>query len=445
MKKGLISYVEPGSAAYEGGILPGDCLIKVNGHKIRDIFDYRYYTTEENISLELIDQEGETYIVDIEKDEDEDPGIVFSEPLIDADRGCANNCIFCFIDQLPSGMRDTLYFKDDDTRLSFLTGNYVTLTNIGYAELNRLVRYRLSPINVSIHTTNPELRCRMLRHKGAGDILKKIDVLRKGCITVNAQIVVCPGVNDGAELERTLTDLLEFDDCIASVSLVPVGLTKHREGLTSLRLPTKEESGRTIDIAEKYRQISLKKNGTGFVYPADEFYIYAGRPIPEYDFYDDFPQLENGVGMLRLLDFQVCEYISANKKKIIKKLGKDWSRHVDIALGVAAYDFISNLCRYVESEFPGLHICLHKIINDFFGHTVTVSGLITGGDLIKQLKGNLSSDKLLITENMLRSGETVFLDDVTVEEAENSLGVKITAVSDSGGAFVDALLGIDNN
>ena len=443
MKKGLISYVEPGSAAYEGGILPGDCLIKVNGHKIRDIFDYRYYTTEENISLELIDQDGEPYIVDIEKDADEDPGITFSEPLIDKDRGCANNCIFCFIDQLPPGMRETLYFKDDDTRLSFLTGNYVTLTNIGYAELDRLVKYRLSPINVSIHTTNPVLRCSMLRHKGAGDILKKIDVLRKGCITVNAQVVVCPGINDGSELERTISDLLKYDDCIASVSLVPVGLTKFRDGLTSLRLPNKEESAQIIDIAEKYRQISINKNGTGFVYPADEFYIYAGRDIPDYSFYDDFPQLENGVGMLRLLDFQVCEYISANKKKITKKLGKEYRHSVDLACGVAAFEFIRNICVYIESVFPGLSVNVHRIVNDFFGHTVTVSGLITGGDLISQMKGNLSSDELLITENMLRSGETVFLDDVDVKDVEDSLGVRLTAVPDSGSAFVRAVLGLD--
>lgn len=443
MKKGLISYVEPGSAAYEGGILPGDCLIKVNGHKIRDIFDYRYYTTEENISLELIDAEGEPYIVDIEKDADEDPGIAFAEPMIDADRGCANNCIFCFIDQMPPGMRDTLYFKDDDTRLSFLTGNYVTLTNIGYAELNRLVKYRLSPINVSVHTTNPELRCSMLKHKGAGDVLKKIDVLRKGCITVNAQIVLCPGYNDGKELERTLSDLLSFSDCVASVSIVPVGLTKYREGLTKLRLPTKEEAEAVIDTAEKFRKLAIEKNGTGFVYPSDEFFIYAGRDIPDYSFYDEFPQLENGVGMLRLLDFQVCEYIQANKKRILKKTGKDYCRSVDVATGVAAFEFIKNLCRYTEAAFPGLTVNVHCIDNDFFGHTITVAGLITGGDLTAQLSGKLLSNELLITHNMLRNGETVFLDNIDLAEAEKRLGVKITAVPDSGDGFVKALLGLE--
>ena len=443
MKKGLISYVEPGSAAYEGGILPGDCLIKVNGHKIRDIFDYRYYTTEENISLELIDAEGEPYIVDIEKDADEDPGIAFAEPMIDADRGCANNCIFCFIDQMPPGMRDTLYFKDDDTRLSFLTGNYVTLTNIGYAELNRLVKYRLSPINVSVHTTNPELRCNMLKHKGAGDVLKKIDVLRKGCITVNAQIVLCPGYNDGKELERTLSDLLSFSDCVASVSIVPVGLTKYREGLTKLRLPTKEEAEAVIDTAEKFRKLAIEKNGTGFVYPSDEFFIYAGRDIPDYSFYDEFPQLENGVGMLRLLDFQVCEYIQANKKRILKKTGKDYCRSVDVATGVAAFEFIKNLCRYTEAAFPGLTVNVHCIDNDFFGHTITVAGLITGGDLTAQLSGKLRSSELLITHNMLRNGETVFLDNIDLAEAEKRLGVKITAVPDSGDGFVKALLGLE--
>ena len=443
MKKGLISYVEPGSAAYEGGILPGDCLIKVNGHKIRDIFDYRYYTTEENISLELIDAEGEPYIVDIEKDADEDPGIAFDEPMIDADRGCANNCIFCFIDQMPPGMRDTLYFKDDDTRLSFLTGNYVTLTNIGYAELNRLVKYRLSPINVSVHTTNPELRCSMLKHKGAGDVLKKIDVLRKGCITVNAQIVLCPGYNDGKELERTLSDLLSFSDCVASVSVVPVGLTKYREGLTKLRLPTKEEAEAVIDTAEKFRKLAIEKNGTGFVYPSDEFFIYAGRDIPDYSFYDEFPQLENGVGMLRLLDFQVCEYIQANKKRILKQTGKDYRRSVDVATGVAAFEFIKNLSRYTEAAFPGLTVNVQRIDNDFFGHTITVAGLITGGDLTAQLSGKLRSSELLITHNMLRNGETVFLDNIDLAEAEKRLGVKITAVPDSGDGFVKALLGLE--
>ena len=442
MKKGLISYVEPGSAAYEGGILPGDSLIKVNGHKIKDIFDYRYYTTEENVSLELIDSEGEPYIVDIEKDAEEDPGITFSEPLIDADRGCVNNCIFCFIDQMPPGMRDTLYFKDDDTRLSFLTGNYVTLTNIGYSELDRLVKYRLSPINVSVHSTNPQLRCKMLKHKGAGDILKKLDVLRKGCITVNAQIVLCPGYNDGPELERTLKDLLEFDECVASVSVVPVGLTKYREDLTPLRLPTKEEAAETIDIIERFRKLSLEKNGTGFVYPADEFYIYAGRKIPDNDFYDDYPQLENGVGMLRLLDCQVCEYIQANKNKIAKKLGKNYARNVDLATGVAAYKFIDNICRYIENEFPGLHVNTHMVVNDFFGHSITVAGLITGQDLIAQLKGNVSSNELLITENMLRSGETVFLDDMKTSDVETALGVEIKPVPDDGKTFVDMLLGL---
>ncbi len=441
MKKGLISYVEPGSAAYEGGILPGDCLLKVNGHTIKDIFDYRFYTAEENVSLKLMDPDGEEYIVDIEKDPEEDPGLVFAEPLIDKDRGCNNNCVFCFIDQMPKGMRDTLYFKDDDTRLSFLTGNYVTLTNVSLSELNRLVKYRLSPINVSVHTTNPELRCSMLRHKGAGNIMDKLDVLRKGCITVNAQIVLCPGYNDGAELERTIADLLTMSDCVASVSVVPVGLTKFRDGLEALRLPTKEEAAEVIECIGRYQEIALKKTGTRFVYPADEFYIYAGMPIPDNDFYDGYPQLENGVGMLRLLDFQVCEYIQKNRKKLHKKLGDGFSRVVDVATGVAAYDFIGNLCRYVENEFPGLKTNVHCIENDFFGHTITVSGLLTGVDLKQQLSGKITSGELLITENMLRSGEDVFLDDMHISDLEDLLGIRITAVPDSGEAFVKALLG----
>ena len=442
MKKGLISYVEPGSAAYEGGILPGDCLLAVNGRKIKDIFDYRYYTSEESVSLRLEDADGEEYIVDIEKDPDEDLGISFAEPLIDADRGCCNNCVFCFIDQMPPGMRETLYFKDDDTRLSFLTGNYVTLTNIGYAELNRLVKYRLSPINVSVHTTNPSLRCQMLRHKGAGDILKKLDVLRKGCITVNAQIVLCPGLNDGAELERTLGDLLDFSECVASVSVVPVGLTRFREGLPELRLPTKADAEAVLETVARFQKLALEKAGTRFVYAADEFYIYAGRELPEYEEYEEFPQLENGVGMLRLLDFQVCEFIRSDGRRLRKRLGNAFKRSVDVATGVAAYDFIEKLCRYVEREFPGLEVRVHRIVNDFFGHTVTVSGLITGGDLVAQLEGRLLSGEVLITDNMLRSGETVFLDDLTMEAAADKLNVTITPVPDSGSAFVKALLGV---
>ncbi len=441
MKKGLISYVEPGSAAYEGGILPGDCLLEVNGHKIRDIFDYRYYSTEEFVTLLLRDSDGEEYAVDIEKDQDEDIGLTFAEPLIDADRGCCNNCIFCFIDQMPPGMRETLYFKDDDTRLSFLTGNYVTLTNIGRNELHRLVKYRLSPINISVHSTNPKLRCEMLRHKGAGDIMSKIGILQKGCITVNAQIVLCPGYNDGEELERTISDLLSVSDCVASVSVVPVGITKYRDNLTPLRLPTKEEAVGVIDTVRRFQQKAIGQCGTRFVYAADEFYIYAGISVPEYDEYDDFPQLENGVGMLRLLDFQVCEYIQANKSRLLAKTGDNFSRKVDLATGAAAYDFIKKLCGYIENVFKGLETRVHLIRNDFFGETITVAGLITGGDLIKQLKGSLISDTLLITENMLRAGENVFLDDVTAEQAESELHTHITAVPNTGSEFVKAILG----
>ena len=438
----MISSIDPGSAAYEGGVLPGDCLLSVNGHRIKDIFDYRYFTSEESVSLELQSPDGGIYILDIDKDPDEDLGIHFEIPMIEPDRGCANNCIFCFIDQLPGGLRDTLYFKDDDTRLSFLTGNYVTLTNISYRELERLVRYRLSPINVSVHTTDPELRCRMLRHKGAGDIMNKLEVLRKGCITVNAQIVLCPGYNDGEALKRTLTDLLSICDCVASVCIVPVGITRYREGLAPMRLPTKEEAADLIHTLERVQKEALPKAGTRFVYAADEFYIYAGLPIPSYEEYDEFPQLENGVGMLRLLDHEVCRYIASKGRRLKKALGEGFERTVDVATGMAAYSFLKNLIQYVMDSFPGLRVNVHAVKNDFFGETITVSGLLTGHDLIKGLAGQLGSDQLLITENMLRAGEDVFLDDLHVPDVEKALNIKITPVGSSGKNFVDSLLGL---
>ncbi|MBR5281090.1 MAG: DUF512 domain-containing protein, partial [Clostridia bacterium] len=307
MRNGLISHVEPGSAAYEGGIMPGDCLLAVNEQKIQDVFDYRFLTTEEFVSLKLEDENGEEYYVDIEKDAEEDLGLEFVNPMMAEDRSCANHCVFCFIDQMPPGMRDTLYFKDDDPRLSFLTGNYVTLTNIPERELHRIVQYRMSPINVSVHTTNPELRVRMLGHKKAGDVLKKIDILREGCITVNAQIVLCPGYNDGEELDRTLKDLSERADCIASVSVVPVGITKYRDGLAPMRVFTKEECKAVVAQIEGWQQKLYQTKGTRFVYGADELYLKAELPLPAYDAYEDFPQLENGVGMCALLDFEVCD------------------------------------------------------------------------------------------------------------------------------------------
>ncbi len=441
MRNGLISHVEPGSAAFDGGIVPGDCLLSVNEQKIQDVFDYRFLTTEEFVSLKLEDANGEEYYVDIEKDAEEDLGLEFVNPMMAEDRACANHCVFCFIDQMPPGMRDTLYFKDDDPRLSFLTGNYVTLTNIPERELHRIVQYRMSPINVSVHTTNPELRVKMLGHKKAGDVLKKIDILREGCIAVNAQIVLCPGYNDGEELDRTLADLSARADCIASVSVVPVGITKYREGLAPLRVFTKEECRQAISQVERWQQRIYKEKGTRFVYAADELYLKADLPLPEYDTYEDFPQLENGVGMCALLDFEVCDIIARAGTRLAKRYAQAAPRKVTLATGKAAYPVIKGLAEYVMKHFTHLQAETVAIENHFFGEDVTVAGLITGQDLRRQLEDRDLGDALLITQNMLRAGEDVFLDDLHVSDIERELGIPVIPVPDSGEAFVQAMIG----
>ncbi len=421
--------------------MPGDCLLAVNEQKIKDVFDYRFLTTDEFVSLKLEDENGEIYYVDIEKDAEEDLGLEFVNPMMAEDKACANQCVFCFIDQMPPHMRDTLYFKDDDPRLSFLTGNYVTLTNVRDQELHRIVGYRMSPINVSVHATNPDLRCRMLNHRKAGDILKKLDILRAGCIAVNAQIVLCPGYNDGAELDRTLQDLSERADCIASVSVVPVGLTKYRDGLTPLRVYTPEECRQVIAQVEAWQDRLLKEKGTRFVYVADEMYLKAGLKLPDYDTYEGFPQLENGVGMCALLDFEVCDYLTKQGKRLQHALAGAPPRKVTIATGKAAYPLIKGLAAYVCQHFTHLQADVVAIENEFFGADVTVAGLITGGDLLKQLTGKDLGQALLMTQNMLRAGEDVFLDDLHVSDIQEQLGVPVTAVADSGEAFIQAMIG----
>ena len=454
----IISKVEPGSLAEEGDIRPGDRLLKVNGFKIKDYFDYKFLTSDTCVTLELEDPEGEKYQVDFEKEEYEDLGIEFKNTLMDEDRGCRNKCVFCFIDQLPPGMRETVYFKDDDTRLSFLTGNYVTLTNVDYKELDRIVRYRMSPINVSVHTTNPELRVKMLRNRFAGDIMEKLRVLQRGCITVNAQIVLCPDINDKEELVRTVSDLKELDDTIVSVSVVPVGLTKHREGLAKLRLFTPEESAEVVDFVESVQKEMYKKTGRRFLYAADEFYINCGRKMPDYDDYDGFPQLENGVGMCALLEHEVVTYITEHKKDIRKELSAKYTankaddnadgiqRKISLATGFAAYDIIKGLAEYAAREFSDcfkMSLNTYKIRNDFFGDSVTVSGLLTGRDILAQLKDKDLGEELLVTENMLRAGENVMLDDMTTDTLGEELNVHVRPVGKTGEEFVRNVLGLD--
>ena len=451
MSNGLIRRVEPGSIAEEGGIQPGDCLLSVNGTKLKDIFDYRFLMADDFVLLRLRDSSGEEYELEIEKDTYEDIGIEFDNPLMDSDRSCANKCIFCFVDQMPEGMRDTLYFKDDDTRLSFLTGNYVTLTNTSIKELNRIVAYRMSPINISVHTTDPKLREMMLGNSTAGNIMEKIKVLADGDIKINAQVVLCPGINDGKYLEKTIDDLLVYHNAVESLSIVPVGISKYREGLHPLRLFTPAESLDIIRFIQNKQIDIFHKIGRYFVYAADEFYVKAKLPVPNYDKYDSFPQLENGVGMAALLKQEIIEFTESEEfDKLLKSKGtKPFSLQMTIATGCAAYDIISRMVNIVRSAvedkagrlLKNFNVNVVAIENNFFGNTVTVSGLVTGGDLIEQLKGRNLGTKLLFTHNMLRDGENVFLDDVTTEEVSRALGVDVFAVGDTGTEFVESIIG----
>ncbi|MBO7398140.1 MAG: DUF512 domain-containing protein [Clostridia bacterium] len=449
LKEKIIKCVDPGSPAERAGLKAGDAVAAVSGHELVDIFDYRYYIADANPEVTAVRPDGTEFTAVLEKEEYEDAGIEFENPMLAKDRHCANSCIFCFIDQMPPGMRDTLYFKDDDLRLSFLTGSYVTLTNCTMQELKRLAGYHISPVNVSIHTMNPELRVRMLGHRGAGDIAEKLKVLLDAGITVNGQIVLVPGWNDGAELKFTLDSLLALPENFNSVSVVPVGLTRYREGLCPLRPFTEKEALETVRLIEDYRQMARIMRGNSFVYASDEFYVKAGLPLPGEDEYDGFPSLEDGVGMLRLLESEVSEVLEDREaaKKLRRRLFFKRRRlEGTLATGEIAYGKLKEVAEKVADfartcgKKPDFKV--KAIRNDFFGSNVTVSGLITGRDLIDQLKesGVKKGDRVLITVNMLKAGERVFLDDITVDEAEKELGARIVAVGKTGADFVEALL-----
>lgn len=436
-KRIAIKSVLPGSAASDAGLEPGDALLSVNGRKVEDFFDYRFLTTEEEVSLEVEKASGELWDVEIEKDAYEDPGLEFDDPLMDDARSCTNKCIFCFIDQLPKGMRETVYFKDDDSRLSFLTGNYVTLTNMGLKDIDRIIRYRMSPINVSVHTTDPELRKFMLGSRFAGDVLEKIRRLVGGGITVNAQIVLCRDINDGGRLDGTLSELTPLYPGIGSISVVPVGITKWRQGLYALKPFDSVSSGAVVDQVQAWQDRLRSGCGSAVVYLADEFYIMAGRELPQYEAYEDFPQLENGVGMVSLFRREFDGYLGA-AGPVFKG-----PRHVSIATGRSAAGYIKAMAGELEKRHKGLKAEVFPINNDFFGENVTVAGLLTGRDIGAQLAGRELGDVLLITRSMLRSGEDVFLDDCTVESLSESLGTKITAVENDGADFIKKVLGIE--
>ena len=429
----IISSVAPGSIAQEMGIEPGDRLLEVNGKSPEDVFDYRYLMNEEEILVLIRKVNGEEWELEIEKEYEDDLGIEFENGLMDDYRSCRNKCIFCFIDQLPKGMRSTLYFKDDDSRLSFLQGNYLTLTNMSEHDIDRIIQYKLSPINISFQTMNPELRCKMLHNRFAGEIFDKVKRLKEAGIIMNGQIVLCRGVNDGAELERSIRELAAYMPQLESVSVVPVGLTRYRDGLYPLEPFTKEDACEVLDLIHGWQEKLYKEWGHHFIHAGDEWYILAERPIPEEKTYDGYLQLENGVGMVRLLEEEVVQTLAG-------MTGDDRKIHRTIATGELAAPFLRKHVDAVRKKYPNVDIQVLAIKNEFFGGKITVAGLITGTDLISQLKGKDLGDRLLLTNHMLKSGEPVFLDDVTVDDVQNALQIKVSIVESSGADFVSSLI-----
>ncbi len=442
-KRHIIREVLPESIAEELGIEPGDELLKINDNDIEDIFDYQYLVQDEHLDVLIKKADGEEWLLDIDKDMSEDLGIEFENGLMDDYKSCSNKCIFCFIDQMPKGMRDTLYFKDDDSRLSFLQGNYVTLTNMSDADIDRILKYHLSPINVSFQTTNPELRCKMLGNRFAGDALKKVDRLCDGDtgIELNGQIVLCKGVNDGKELERSITDLSKYIPNLQSVSVVPVGLSKYRDGLYPLEPFEKEDAEKVIDLIEGWQKKIYDQHGIHFIHASDEWYFLAGRPFPEEERYDGYIQLENGVGMMRLLINEFEEEFSRVTADTEIDL-KGIKREISMATGKLVYPCIKDMAEKAMSVAPGLKVHVYEIINEFFGERITVSGLLTGQDIIRQLKGKELGEVLYLPENLLRSGEDYLLDDVTLSDIERELSVRVDVARTDGFSFVSELFGI---
>lgn len=431
-----ITGVEAGSLAEKKRIRSGDMLLAINGREIRDVLDYRFAIVDTRLKMELRAADGSLREVIISKAEYDDPGLCFDTYLMDSKHSCRNGCVFCFIDQLPKGMRESLYFKDDDERLSFLMGNYITLTNLTSREVERIIEMHLSPVNISVHTTNPELRVRMMRNKNAGEALKKLYALAEAGIAINCQLVLCPGLNDGPELDRSLRDLGALYPAVKSIAAVPVGLTRHRKGLYELQSFDKRGASAVLVQMRAFSDAFFEKNGTRLAYPADEFFLKAGEPIPEESFYGDFAQLENGVGMLSLFCGQF--------DRALAEMGDEESknpRRLSVATGTAAYPFIRRLCEKAAEKMARMECSVYAVKNEFFGENVNVSGLVTGGDLIAQLKGRNLGEQLLIPSNMLRSEGDLFLDGVSLEGAAQALGVPVVPVESDGYAFLDALTG----
>lgn len=430
-----ISDFEKGSPASSLGFEVGDVILKINHKDVKDIFDYHFLIDDIDENIVLVKKEdGNEKEICFQGFSSDALGLKFENGLMDDYKNCHNKCIFCFIDQMPPGMRETLYFKDDDARLSFLNGNYITMTNMSYEDIDRIIYYKLSPMNVSVHTTNPELRCKMLNNRFAGDILDKIKKFYDAGIEMNGQIVLCKGINDGDELDRTIEDLSKFIPLFNSLSVVPVGLTKYRENLYPLESFDKESAIKVINQIEKWQKKFFKESGTRFVFPSDEWYLLADKDVPEADQYEGYPQIENGVGMIRNLIDTFNETLECSHKIMLKK------RTVSIATGKLNYKTMISFARAMELKYPKLKINVYDIANDFFGEKITVAGLLTGQDLMKQLKGKKLGDKLILSANMLRAGEEVFLDDLTLSELSESLQVPIDIVKSSGENLVKVIL-----
>lgn len=428
----VVKNVLEGSIAEELGVEPGDVLLEINGQAVGDVFDYHYLCNEEYLTVLIQKTNGEEWELEIEKEYEEDLGIEYENGLMDDYKSCCNKCIFCFIDQMPKGMRDTLYFKDDDSRLSFLQGNYVTLTNMKEEDVERIIAYKMSPINISVQTMNPDLRNRMLQNRFAGEALEKIKRFAEAGITMNGQIVLCKGINDKEELDYSIRKLMEYAPNMESVSVVPVGLSKFREGLYPLEPFTKEDAVQVIDYIEKIQKECYEAFGLHFVHASDEWYLLADRELPEEGRYDGYLQLENGVGMLRLLHEEFNEALEEAK-------GHKEKKKVVVVTGMLAASVMESLGQKLEKKFPNVEVEVRGIRNDFFGERITVSGLVTGQDILAQLKNKVAGDRILLPVNMLRSEEEVFLDDYTVTQIQEELGIPIRITKADGADVLQAM------